>query len=192
MVAAGLLVGTALGWVLRAGPQPGPGDRVEPLVTNAGFSPSEVAERTAAFSKVSEVFEGKTAWVLMSKLDSDLGVSSASPAAGRRLLLLRLTMTRDRNVVSQADLAILPGQSAEPVVAFVDGQQLRYQIEAPQEGGGNLAVRVQVQNPLEKGRSVAALSTTLVARDDRVIPVGPLVTPKGRYDLNVGVSWSTL
>jgi hypothetical protein len=188
--AAALLVGSALGWGASRYEHPSSMQGTGPMAK--GFSSREIAEHTAAFGQVAEVFEGKTAWMLVSNTGSDLGMADKSGKSGREIMLLRLTMTDGQKIISQADLVMVPGQKADPVIPFVNGQKLRYRISGPSAGSRNVAVRVQVEGVEDGSNSVAALSTNLAARDSRAHSLGQLVTPAGRYELNVAVSYSTL
>ncbi len=187
--AAALLIGACAGWAVQwkssVGGKGGAPELARP------FTAGEVAEHTVAFGKVAEVFEGKTAWMLISNVDSDMGVAEKS-GAGKELMLLRLTMTDGKKVVSQADLVMVPGQHADPVIPFVNGQKLRYRVTAPVSGSREVAVWVRVERGGGGEEPVAALGSSLVAANAQALPVGQLVTPTGRYELSVALTHSTL
>lgn len=189
--AASVLVGVAVGWETHRRRGSVREDRV--LLSEKSLSRTEIRESRAAFEEISEVFEGHAGWMLLSDGSSDMGVASTALEAGRKLLILRLTVVSEGKVVSKADLVIVPGQTAEPVLAFVGNKQLRYTIRA---GGGSqgddLSIGVAIVGSHEKEETVASLWTMLATSEEKVLPAGQLVTADGKYELSVGLSWTRM
>ena len=82
------------------------------------FAPHELPTDVSAFEQVSKVFDGRAGWVLVSGDASDMGSLPGPIAAPRKVLLLRLSTSPGVEDVSEADLMIIPGQTANLKVPF--------------------------------------------------------------------------
>ena len=121
--------------------------RMPPLIASSPpehFTGDQIAQNVQAFEQVSQVFDRKTSWLLVSNGESKLGLASELASAQRSVLLLRLTMRRSGTVASVSDLVIVPGQTANLTVPLGQAQSLRYQIgtvhrrtDASEDLGGN-------------------------------------------------------
>lgn len=155
------------------------------------FSAEEVRTNAQVFAGVSEAFDGRAGWVALSAKRSDVGLTTGPIAPPRRLLLLRLTMSRDGQVASRSDVSIVPGQSASLTVSLGGDQQVEYQIATPTEPA-RLSLWVEVKSPREPGQMLGALATSLPVAPGRVVEAGELVTSMGAYELRVGISQAEL
>ncbi|MHC4715863.1 MAG: hypothetical protein ACYS5V_02745, partial [Planctomycetota bacterium] len=141
LAAAAMVVGAAL-WHLHLHGLPRTGRDDSAALAAASLSPAEVDRHRRMFESVSEVFEGRTTWVALANGTSDIGLR---PAAVDRthVLLLRLVMSRQGKVVSNADLVMVAGQDARVVVPLADGRSVRYHVASGSEAGP-LAVLAKV------------------------------------------------
>jgi len=169
------------------------------------FGPADVAQRVRAFGEVDQVFDGRTNWLMLSANATDVGLSdrpdsAAAPATqsttnistdvaagtGRRLLLVRLNLTSGTEVVSNADLVIVPGTSATVTVPTKHGTPVRYRVVTFADHPKRLAVRVEMpQGGPGAMDATAVLGTSLDLQPFRETAAGRLVTHTGSYDLMV-------
>jgi hypothetical protein len=156
---------------------------------------------------VDQVFDGRTNWLMMSANATDVGLSdhpdsSAAPATqstttigddaagpGRKLLLVRLNLTSGTEVISNADLVIVPGTAASVTVPTKQGTPIRYRVVTFADHPNRLAVRVEMP---QKGPgatdATAVLGTSLDLQPYRETAAGRLVTHTGSYDLMVAAA----
>jgi len=156
------------------------------------FTAAEVGEQVQVFEQVSQVFDRRATWVAVSDTDSEIGLTAVPPTTDGRVLLLRLTMTRNGRSISQSDLVIVPGQSAELALPFEGGQQLHYRIGTTDTKPTLLSIWVDLAAPGKSDETLAALATTLSPRMGESLPAGRLVTSGGGYELSVGFYESVL
>ncbi len=157
----------------------------------AQLSTKDINQQVAMFDQISRIYEGKAGWVAVSDKTSDVGVISDKVLSRPQLLLLRLTMSQKKTVVSQADLVIIPGQTAELRVPFFNDQALKYRIRTSSSEPTNLTVWVEVEKPNQDGEVIAALATTLHISSGEVRSAGQMVTSTGGYDLKIAFSKAT-
>ncbi|HEX4056416.1 MAG TPA: hypothetical protein VHX86_19315 [Tepidisphaeraceae bacterium] len=155
------------------------------------FAPHELPMDVSAFEQVSKVFDGRASWVLVSGDASDIGVAPGPIAPPRQVLLLRLTTSLGSQMVSDADLMILPGQTADLKVPFGKGQLLHYKIGASEREPTRLSIWLEVVT-LRGGEALGALSTTLDVQPGQKFTAGQLVTSAGAYQLKVGFAQGDL
>lgn len=160
-------------------------ETTKPPPTHARLAEADVTRQVRAFEEVSQVFDGRASWVMVSDHAADMGLAPQplerpQPA----LLLLRLTMLRGNQIVSQTDLAIVSGQSADLSVPIPAGRTLRYQIDTTRDQPTRLNLWAEVQTPAG-GQALAALATTLQPKPGRNITAGRLTTAGGVYELQV-------
>lgn len=170
---------------------PAPGNAGVALAS-AQFTPEEVRQKVQAFEEVSEVFDRQAGWIAVAGETSDLGLAPSPIGGARRVVLLRLTLSRGATVVSQADLVIVPGQTAELTVPFQADQRLRYRAATTAERPMRLSVAAEVLSPRQPDQIYAAVASTLPMTPGQVRPAGELVTITGDYQLKVGFSESDL
>ncbi len=155
------------------------------LPPHARFAAADVTRHMRAFEEVSQVFDGRASWVMLSDDATDMGLAP-QPLDGQRphLLLLRLTMLRENQIVSETDLAIVAGQSANLTVPIPHGRTLRYQIDTTRDQPTRLNLWVEVQTPAG-GQALAALATEMRAEPGRKVSAGRLTTAGGVFELQV-------
>jgi hypothetical protein len=171
------------------------------------LGPADVAQQVRAFGEVDQVFDGRTNWLMLSANATDVGLSdqpdnSATPAtqstttigsdvaaAGRKLLLVRLNLTSGTEVVSNADLIIVPGTAATVTVPTKQGTPVRYRVVTFADHPNRLAVRVEMpQSGPGAMDATAVLGTSLDLQPFRETAAGRLVTHTGAYDLMVAAA----
>jgi len=170
---------------------------------NGRISEADVSERARAFTKVSKAFDNRAGWMLVSNSDSDVGLD-AEPSAASGMLLLRLTVTRHQavagaapvfqEIVSSADLAILPGRSARVSLPFPQDRVLSYEIEVGSGSPTHLGLTAELlPGPgASVGKPLAALSTSLDLRPGGSASAGSFVTGAAGYDITVGFATADL
>ncbi len=155
------------------------------------FSPAEVPQQVQAFAKVSEAFDNRASWMLISDHSSDVGVAETA-ITERSLVLLRLTLLRAQSVVSKADLVLVPGQQADLTLPLSDGKSLHYRISASRTTPTSLSVWLEIENPQAPSETLAALATQLPLAPGQVVSAGQLATTSGAYELKVGFARSSV
>ena len=161
-----------------------PPDR--PIVAN--LTPEQVTRGVDVFDNVSQVFDHKASWVLISDADSDVGLSNQPVQPGDQLLLLRLALTRDKEVASAAELAIVAGQDAELSVSGPQGARVRYRIATSKTRVRDIRLVAEIGRPGDRATDAACLATSLHLEPGHVVSAGEVATSSGRYALNVGCS----
>jgi hypothetical protein len=165
-----------------------------PAIAQAGspeVTPADVAKDVGAFKEVSKVFDGRASWVLVSNEASDVGVSGQPLATSGQVRLLRLTMSQGNRVVSNADLLIIPGQTADLKIPVSGGKSLHYLISTTADGPAHVSIRFEVVAPSDH-QPLATLATTLKVEPGAEFNAGQIATASGDYRLNVGYAQSEL
>lgn len=153
------------------------------------ISADERVEYTRMFASVSEVFEGRAGWVSLAGRASDVGMAKAQLNRAEKILMLKLVVTRQGQEVSNIDLIIVPGQTADLTSPFVDGQTLRYHVSTSDTEPRRLSIWAEVRGADGRGSMFTALATHL--KDDSAISgsnmgvTGQLVTTMEGYRLDV-------
>lgn len=159
---------------------------------SARFAPSQLSHEVKAFDQVSKVFDGHASWMLVSNDASDVGVA-AHPvsAAAKHVLLLRLTVTRGGQVASDADVLVIPGQTANLTVPLSEGNALHYRIGTSSGEPTRLGILLEL-NTSHGGEPLAALSTQLQVEPGQKVTAGQLATSAGEYELKIGFARADL
>ena len=151
------------------------------------LSPQDVSQGVSLFDQVSNVFEHRTDWVLVSNGSSDLGVGSKAPDTGGKLLFVRLTLTSGRVTESTADLVIDAGRTAATKVNTLHGHTIRYQVNTSAKDPARLRIGLYLENDDIAEPEMAAIVSDLNVQPGQIMPAGNVVTPAGQYQLNVEV-----
>ena len=146
-----------------------------------------------AFDQINAAYDGRTRWVLLSPRDSDIGLDSshfcgpATQTSPERPVLVRLKLLQGNDVVSDADLLIVPGNEATLFVSTTGGKSLEYHVVTSASSPSYVELRAQLRAAPDgrEGEVVAALAKHLQLSPDRATSAGRLVTPSGDYDLAV-------
>ena len=165
----------------------GTGPTVIAVQAAPSMTSQQINERVDLFRQVSDVFDRRTSWVLLSKDASDVGLGRPPEAATDRLLLVRLTVSREGAKPCTADLMIVPGQSADVNVPTPEGSSLGYHLATSKSEPNRLQLSVQFEPAGAKGRALALLATDLCVPPGQVTPAGEIVTTSGRYGISVEV-----
>ena len=189
--AAACLAVAAAVWSMQDGREEAPANVRH--VVNAGPSrivlPSnDEQDQARLFQQVSSVFDGKASWLALTDEDPQLGLTAEPLLDATHLLMLRLTVTRSETIVSQVNMAILPGQSAELDVPFHNGQRLIYNINTSDEMTSTLSIWAQLDDGSGDCRTLAALMTQLRAVADSGHIQGQLSSRRGGYEFKVDFS----
>jgi hypothetical protein len=197
-IAAGVMLAVAgfLWGAQRARPPVAKTRDVEPA-TLAALSKADVTRQLRAFGEIDQVFEGRTRWLLLTNAGADVGLDENSAAAGatrpseEKVMLLRLSVSRGDEIVSTADLVIVPGKTAELRLPTRDGGIVRYRLATSGIDPSKLALRAEMRTGAG-AEPQASLGTDLLLRPDRGTDAGALITPKGKYDVKVSFAAATL
>jgi hypothetical protein len=149
------------------------------------FNPSDLNTNVKAFQQVSQVFDGHASWLLVSHQASDVGIASGQVATMGRVLLLHLSVSRGGVAVSDADLLIVPGQTADLRVPLEADQSLHYRISASTDLPTHLAIWLEAVGSHSQ-QTLGALATTLQAEPGEKMNAGELTTSAGSYQLRIG------
>ena len=151
------------------------------------FTPEEVTRGVAVFNTVYETFGGRTSWVAIGGHSADMGLMPTA-AETRRVILLRLVMSRNERRVSSTDLVVVPGQIATLDVPAESNQVLHYSITTTADADRRLVLWAEVREPGAANKTLAALATTLNPVPGQVVAAGHLATSSGSYNLDVPFS----
>jgi hypothetical protein len=162
----------------------GPPALTDQEVAQLQFAPDDRTRNTKAFEQVSEFFDHRTNWLLVSDTASDMGVSAEPMVQPDHVLLLRLSMRHDHQVISNADLVIIPGQTANLTLPLSAQQSLHYRIGTSTGLPTQLALLVEIKAP-SGSQPIAGLATTLQLQPDQQVSAGQLNTEAGPYDLTI-------
>ena len=189
------------------GPVPDDGPSRPMLVR---LSPDDVAEKVRTFDAVDHSFYGLTRWLMLSgPNDTDVGLINQCPQgptqrrAGDKILLVRLNLRRGADVVSEADVLIVAGTTANVVVptklgvplqyrivtSAVDPMRLQVQVKVPKPGSVEMAASSQ-ENALSS--ETAVLGTSLELEPYHDASAGRLVVGRQAFDLQVAAAASSL
>jgi len=102
------------------------------------------------------------------------------------VLLLRLTVTHGGQLASDADLLVIPGQTANLTVPMQGGQSLKYRIGTSADEPTRLTVWLEVSTP-HGGEALGALSTNLDMDPGQKVTAGQLATTAGEYELKIAL-----
>jgi hypothetical protein len=181
-----------------------------PNSTLVRLSPDDVAEKVRTFDAIDHSFDGQARWLMLSgPNNADVGLISQCPESPTtrgtddKILLVRLNLIRGADVVSQADVLIVAGTTANVAVptklgvtlqyhivtSALDPMRLRVQVQVPGEGG---AVKVAAAHPLASGTAAAVLGTSLELEPYLDASAGRLVVDRQEFDLQVAAAASSL
>ena len=150
-----------------------------------GLAPAEVAGRVAAFEQVSQSFDGRADWLMLSDATSDVGLGPSPGGTAHGVLLLRLSVADRRATVSSADLAIRPGRSAALSLPFPGGRTLHYDVTVGDGDPARVTVWAELRQAAAAVDVLASFATTLDLRPGRAEPLGSFVTGAGAYQVSV-------
>lgn len=155
------------------------------------FTPGDIHHQVTAFRRVSEVYDGRAGWIWVSKGASDVGIAKSNISAAQKLLLLRLTVLAGERQISEADLMVIPGQTADLTVPLEDGAALHYRVGTSTDEPTHLALWLEMRTPTGT-EPLAALSSSLRLQPGQKVTAGELSTTSGRYVLKVAFARASL
>lgn len=158
---------------------------------NAVFAPPELRNEVSAFRQVSQVFDGRAGWMLVSDEANDVGVTTSSDMPAHQLLLLRLTLAHGGESASDADLLVVPGQSANLTLPLDAGRSLHYRIVTSSQDPTRISVWLAIKSRVG-AETLAALSRNLQLRPGQKTNAGNLTTSAGAYELKIGFASADL
>jgi hypothetical protein len=150
----------------------------------AALTPAEVSQRTREFSEINRAFDGRAGWVMLAGRQSDLGLAETASAVDPRPLVLRLNLSHRGGAVANADVLIVPGQTADLTIPTLLGSQLRCRVVTSASDPSALSLRAELRAGPQR-EAQALLTTSLRLQGTTATPAGQLVTPDGEYDLKV-------
>jgi hypothetical protein len=155
-----------------------------PTAAVTALTPAEVSQRTREFTEINRAFDGRAGWVMLAGRQSDLGLAETASTVDPRPLLLRLNLSRDGRAVANADVLIVPGQTADLTIPTLAGAQLRCRVATSASDPSALSLRAELRaGPRQEAQ--ALLTTSLRLKGATAAPAGQLITPDGDYDLKV-------
>jgi hypothetical protein len=158
------------------------------LLNLANPSEQEIVDRMQVFDQVSQVFDHRAGWVLIADHGSDVGVGNPPATNSSALLLVRISISRDGALFSNADLVVVPGQTARTTASEVNGMRLRYEVTTSDTDPTHLRVLAEIQQIGESSpKRVGSLGSDLRVRLGQIVSIGQVVTGAGTYDVNVGL-----
>ena len=216
MLAAGL--GIAAGIVLRP---PGatssvvaPGHPVDAAMVR--MTAPELQQHVEAFDNISSVFDRRASWIMLADggKQSDMGIAPERVDGQASPLVLRMVVRHaggmadaaaQWEVVSQCDLVIVPGQTAELTVNSLDARRLNFRVQTDALNLHRVTLMLELGDSGgtrpgedERGTKTAAgtaprdlprgmLATTLWLEFGNSATVGQIVTSGGVYSLAAGL-----
>ncbi len=159
-----------------------------PSSANLRFTDQEIAQQVRAFDQVSASFDERASWMLTGEHTSDVGLAPAPLTMRTRLLLLRLTVLKNDAIVSNADLVVVAGQTAELTVPITSGHNLRYHIGTTAGDNPRLSLWAELLKLNQPSEALAAIATSLQARPGDVLNAGQMVTSAGEYQIKIAFS----
>jgi hypothetical protein len=198
------LLGFELGRLFTSGPKSSIASNdvhSQPLISRLPDNPAappqpisseRIAYDVRSFQRVAQFCENKASWVLLSKRYRDVGMAPTElDRSSPRVLLLGLTVLRGQQVISNADLMVIPGQQADLAVPLDDGQSLQYRIGTSVGQPTRLNLWLGVVTP-NGGRPLAGLSTNLEMEPGQKLTAGRLMTAAGEYQLKIAFAEAEL
>jgi len=144
----------------------------------------DVRSPVAAFAEVSQVFDGKAQWVMVSSNGSDMGIGGSVLAGGERPLVARVLVLSGGRTVSSADIVIVAGQTARTRLALPQGRSVEYLLATQTGQSRHLSLWAE----LSSGRqSLASFSTELDLVGSQMVSAGQVTTVYGSYELRVAL-----
>lgn len=163
--------------------------RAEPAP--ARISSAEESHELQAFRQVADVYDGRAGWIMLSNSSdaSDVGMLSPDSRPSNKLLLLRLDLWHGHDLVSNSDLLVLAGQTADLTVPLETGQSLHYHVRTSSEvdrddGSDHVFIALEL-NPPKSRNPLAALATNLLLHPNQRTTAGWLATSAGDFELKI-------
>ena len=153
-----------------------------------GLSPNEKRESAKAFTAVSAAFDHRADWVWTGDTAADvgLGVETAGPAD--RVVLVKLVLRRDAEVVSRGELAVVAGREAELRLPLTNGRQVRYRVGTTDPRATSIGVSAELHESARDERPLALLAAQVRPQNGRGVRLGGMSTTEGDFELLAGVA----
>ncbi len=196
-IAAMLVVGTICLEIGRRHPSSNPTVAGVLPPSAAPLTTTDIATAVKTFERVSEVFDRRASWVMLSDGASDVGMGPSVTSADQPVLLLRMTLLRDDvvshghpSILTKSDLVIIPGQPADLTIPLRDGQSFHYHISTSVQTPTRLGISAELHGSDQE--LIAALATRLTLAEDANLTAGKLASNAGEYRLQVAFARSVL
>ena len=188
-VAACLLAAVAVGRYGLPPTAPEPDGRKNDQWAGLRFTVDEISNDAAIFQQIAEVYDQRTAWVLLSDRVSEFGLGADPDATASRLLLVRLILSSKDRVLSSADLLIVPGHAVQATMHLAGGQSLDYHVATTSGEQSRLSLWVEINEDKRLVDSpAAALATAIPIEPGRLFKAGEVSTPMGDYEIRVAMA----
>jgi len=156
--------------------------RVEP--PEPAIATPELSHTLKAFRTVSPVYDGYAGWMVVSRGTSEIGILPNPVSSAARMLALRLDLWQNDRSISNADLVVVDGQSADLTLPLKGGRLLHYRVGTSMDDPTRLTIGIEVKNQ-GGGEPVAAMATALKIQPGHKQTVGKLATTNGDYELKI-------
>ena len=187
-IAAGLLLALVLYRDARQMDQSGTTRPTGAALAGMGFTVGEISDNAGAFAQVAEVFDRRASWLLLSDEASDVGLVADPQAPASRVLMFRFTVTHGGKTISNADLIIVPGQTADVTVPCSSERQIRYQVATTGESPTRVSLWVELQRDGRAGETLASVATDLAVHPGETLSAGQMATSSGEYSVHLSFS----
>jgi hypothetical protein len=189
---AACIAGVVIGWMFSGhmGSDNSVRPHAQPDAARFVMAPpteQEVVDRANLFNQVSDVFDGKAEWILLADHASDMGVGSSATGKGKTPLLIRLTISRDGALFSNADLIVVPGQAARTTVPAADNLELKYEVVTSPVDPGHVRITAELRKANQDSQRVGSIGSDVSIRMGQILSIGQVVTGTGTYEFNVGL-----
>jgi hypothetical protein len=147
------------------------------------FTPAQVQQSSQAFAEVAEAFDQKATWVWTGDRAADVGVAQTPVDASKPVLLLKLILRSNGQVLSSGDLAIVSGQDASLSLPIANGKKVRYSISTRSNQPDHVGIAVELLEGNGSAKPLAALSTRVNAVVGQPVRAGEMTTTSGEYEV---------
>jgi hypothetical protein len=154
-------------------------------VASSRFGGPDIANNVEAFTQVASVFENRSGWLLVANGDSSIGLVDTPVARSPDVLVLRLTLQRQGQALSSADLVIVPGLSADLQLPLREGSRVHYRVGTSRRDPARLGLWAQIE-PQAGSESLPVLATSVRLRSGEERTAGGMESREGQCELRVG------
>lgn len=147
------------------------------------YTPAQVQQQSKAFAEVTEAFDRRATWVWTGDRAADVGVGQTPVDASKPVLLLKLVLRSNGQVLSSGDLAIVSGQDASLALPLANGKKVRYAISTRSNQPDHVGITVELLEGNGSAKPLAALSTRVNAVVGQPVRAGEMTTTSGEYEV---------
>lgn len=146
---------------------------------------SDAAKQIASgFREVSGVFCGQARWMLLSKNDSDVGLSRSDVISDKNVLVLRITLLRNGHEEKTTDVAMVSGSGLSTKLPISGGRILSLALSAQGEAMADVGLWVEVAEAAGMGAQ-GGLSVEVPIRSGATEHVGRFRAAGDEYEIRL-------